>query len=262
MKKIFLSAALAGTSILYAGMMPGMDMMDNMPMMGKDKKSSSKMPGMDMVEDMMGKKDKGSSDMKMPGMDMMDDMPMMGKKDKGSSPMKMPEMPGMGSGADGIKMPDMPEMPDMPKMPKMPDVDSFKEGKMPEVPGMNGGKNSQFEIPGMDAMKDGGMPDMPNMDSMKEGKLPSMDKIQEKIPMMGSDNGMKMPEMPMKNSKQIGSKDTVGVKKMPTMDNMPFFGKDKDGKAEELPDMPAMDMMEDMMGGKGKDGGMKMPFFN
>ena len=68
MKKIFLSAALAGTSILYAGMMPGMDMMDNMPMMGKDKKSSSKMPGMDMVEDMMGKKDKGSSDMKMPGM--------------------------------------------------------------------------------------------------------------------------------------------------------------------------------------------------
>ena len=53
-----MSSALIASTYLSAGMMPGMDMMDDMPMMGKDKKSSSdmNMPGMDMMEDIKGKK--------------------------------------------------------------------------------------------------------------------------------------------------------------------------------------------------------------
>ena len=47
---------------------------------------------------------------------------------------------------------------------------------------------------------------------------------------------------------------------MPSMDNMPFFGKDtKDGKKM---DMPNMDKMPFFGKDDKKDGGMKMPFFN
>ena len=199
-KTILISTVFVSSTVLSAGMMPSMDMFDDMKdIIDKDKKKSS------------------SSGMKMPGM---------------GSDMKMPEMPGMGSGSDM-------------KMPEMPDMDSMKDGKMPEMPGFGTNSSSEFEMPGMGSGSDMKMPEMPDMDSMKDGKMPEM-------PSMDAIKAGKMPDMP---GTSVG-KDAVEVEKMPTMDNMHFFGKDSKG------DKNPMDMMEDMMGTDKKDGGFKMPFFN
>ena len=115
-KTILMCAAFVSTTVLSAGMMPGMDMMDDM--MGKDTKGSSS--GMKMPE--------------IPGMD------------SGSDGIKMPKIPDM------PKIPSMDSIKDG-KMPEMPSMDKIKE-KLPEVSSTNVGKDSVevSEMPSMDNM--------------------------------------------------------------------------------------------------------------